>query len=86
MKKFYADMDPLEEVRAIREEISREFKTIHDLGEYLREKHPGIKSPSESLPQSCGTVVKKVKRPSVRRGKSSEQLRALMARKPAWTQ
>ncbi len=33
MKKKYADMDPLEEIRAIREEISGEFKTIRELGE-----------------------------------------------------
>ena len=85
MKKNYADMDPLEEVRAIREEISREFKTIHDLGEYLREKHP-IAKPSESLPSSHRIAAKKMKRPSARRCKSSEKLRALMTRKPQWTQ
>lgn len=38
MKKKYADMDPLEEIRAIREEIGREFETVLDLGKYLREK------------------------------------------------
>lgn len=36
MKKKYADMDPLEEIRAIREEINREFKTASALSEYLR--------------------------------------------------
>ena len=46
MKKKYADMDPLEEIRTIREEISREFKTVLDLGEYLRNKPPAD-SPTE---------------------------------------
>ncbi len=41
-KKSYADMDPLEEVRAIKEEISREFKTVHAYGEYLIKKYPKI--------------------------------------------
>lgn len=41
MKKKYSDMDPLEEIRAIREEISREFKTVSAYGEYLRKKYPG---------------------------------------------
>lgn len=40
MKKSYADMDPLEEIRAIKAEISREFKTVHAYDEYLREKYP----------------------------------------------
>ena len=61
MKKNYANMDPLEEVRAIREEISREFKSIHDLGEYLREK--------KSSPQSRRTAVKIAKRPATRHRK-----------------
>ncbi|MCL2640286.1 MAG: hypothetical protein FWD53_05530 [Phycisphaerales bacterium] len=63
MKKSYADMDPLEEVRAIREEISREFKTIHDLGEYLRKKHPDNNPPPKSLPRCRRTVAKKARRP-----------------------
>ena len=40
MKKNYADMDSLEEVRAIKEELSREFPTAEALGEYLRKMYP----------------------------------------------
>ena len=40
MKKKYADMDSLEEVRAIKEEIAREFPTAEALGEYLMKKYP----------------------------------------------
>jgi len=40
MKKNYADMDSLEEVRAIKEELSREFPTVEALGEYLRKMYP----------------------------------------------
>ena len=40
MKKKYADMDSLEEVRAIKEEIAREFPTAEALGEYLMKKFP----------------------------------------------
>ncbi len=39
-KKSYADMDPLEEIQAIKEEISREFGTVSAYGEYLRKKYP----------------------------------------------
>ena len=45
VKKNYADMDPLEEVRAVREEISREFPSLRDLGEFLRKKYPAPSSP-----------------------------------------
>ncbi len=38
-KKSYADMDPLEEIRAIKEEIGREFTTVHAYSEYLRKKY-----------------------------------------------
>ena len=36
VKKSYADMDPIEEIRAIREELSREFPTTKALCDYLR--------------------------------------------------
>lgn len=48
MKKKYADMDPLEEIRAIREEISGEFKTIRELGDYLRTNRSGARERAES--------------------------------------
>jgi len=41
VKKPYADMDPIEEIRAVREELSREFPTARALGDYLRAKYPG---------------------------------------------
>lgn len=44
MGKKYADMDPLEEIRAIREEISREFKTVSAYGEYLLKKYPDARA------------------------------------------
>jgi len=47
-KKNYSDMDPLEEVRAVREEISREFPSLRDLGEFLRKKYPTPSSPESS--------------------------------------
>lgn len=47
-RKNYADMDPTEEIRAIREEMSREFSTLRELGEYLRNKYPGASSPAKS--------------------------------------
>jgi len=39
-KKSYADMDPIEEIRAIRAELSRRFPTMKALGDYLRAKYP----------------------------------------------
>ncbi|MDR1519568.1 MAG: hypothetical protein LBU23_05420 [Planctomycetota bacterium] len=39
MKKSYPDMDPVEEIRAIRKDIMREFKTLDALCEYLDAKH-----------------------------------------------
>ena len=68
MKKSYADMGPLEEIRAIREEISREFKSLHDLGEYLRKNHPA-KSVPESPRKARRTPAKPAKRPASRRRK-----------------
>jgi hypothetical protein len=61
MKKSYADMDPLEEVRAIKEEISREFKTVHAYGEYLREKYPNASVFTESKYDGSRTVLNSAK-------------------------
>ena len=41
VKKPYADMDPIEEIRAVREELSREFPTAKSLREYLWKHYPG---------------------------------------------
>lgn len=40
MKKSYADMDPVEEIRTIRTEIMNEFKTLDALCEYLNNPRP----------------------------------------------
>ncbi len=69
MKKTYAAMDPLEETRAIREEISREFKTIRELGEFLRAAdrqrqailHPADAPAASSKPKAAGKPVKQRK-------------------------
>ena len=69
MKKNYADMNPLEEIRAIREEISGEFKSISDLGEYLRKNHP-LKSSPKTAYNGCHVAAKVGKRPASRRRKA----------------
>ena len=45
MKKIYADMDPVEEIRSIRADLMREFKSLDALCEYLgQEKTPPTKA------------------------------------------
>ena len=39
-KKSYADMDPIEEIRAVRKELSRRFPTSKALCEYLWKHYP----------------------------------------------
>ncbi len=56
MKKKYADMDPMEEIRAIREEISAEFKSVSAYGEYLQEKYPNDTKPKR--PSSANRQAK----------------------------
>jgi len=73
MKKNYADMDPIEEIRAIREELSREFPTAKAYGDYLRQKYP-IKNPPASPPRKGRPASAKGKanaRPAVRQRKSA---------------
>ena len=64
MKKNYADMDPLEEIRAIREEISKEFATMRSYGEFLRKNYPT--APSAASPPARKPRTK-AKTPSRRR-------------------
>ena len=45
MKKNYADMDPVEEIRAIRAELMSEFKTLDALCEYLRPQKISLQNP-----------------------------------------
>ena len=50
VKKSYADMDPIEEIRAIREELSREFPTTKALCDYLR-ANSSIANPTPEPPR-----------------------------------
>jgi hypothetical protein len=61
MKKKYADMDPMEEIRAIREEISAEFKSVSAYGEYLQEKYSNGTKPKRSLSADRQVKVTPVK-------------------------
>jgi hypothetical protein len=73
MKKKYADMDPIEEIRAIREELSRKFPTVEALCEYLWRKYPSSVSPPQS-PHNGRRTSPKAKanaRPSLRQRKSA---------------
>jgi hypothetical protein len=77
MKKNYADLDPLEELRAVKEEISRRFPTVKAYGDYLREKYPdfGLKSESPRKGRRTSTKAKAntkaTARPVVRQRKSA---------------
>ena len=72
MKKNYADMDPIEEIRAIREELSREFPTAKALGDYLRANFSAANPPM--APQRKGrrtsTKAKVSARPALRHRKA----------------
>ena len=65
MKKKYADMDPTEEMRAIKEELSREFPTAKAFGEYVRSQYP--MNPSTKSPHSGRRVASKSGKASRRR-------------------
>jgi len=73
MKKSYADMDPLEEIRAIREELNREFPTIEAFFDYLRSNSPA----KNSVPQPprkgrrAATKAKANVRPALRQRKTT---------------
>ena len=62
MRKSYADMDPTEEIRAIRAEILREFKTLGALCEYLDKKYP--MNPSPASPRNGRRAPPKADAPS----------------------
>ena len=74
VKKPYADMDPLEEIRAIREELNREFPTVEAFGDYLRAKYPDTDPTRKPQPQNQRAAVKpKTKantRPAMRQQKA----------------
>ena len=74
MKKNYADMDPIEEIRAIREELNREFPTVDALFDYLRDNFPMKKTLAE-LPRKGQQAPTKTKtkanaRPALRHRKA----------------
>ncbi len=69
MKKKYADMDPLEEIRAIRKEIMREFKTLDALYEHLNKKYP-----SPDIPPSAKSRIFKTRKPSSGQRKTTKRL------------
>jgi len=78
-KKNYADMDPLEEVRAIRAEINSEFASAQEYCEYLRKKYPRPDPPPEWQPlklrpsstQKRRAATKTAKRSAVRLRKTT---------------
>lgn len=45
--KYHADMDPLEEIRAIKMEIYQKFKTVEAYFKYLEEKYPNGANPEK---------------------------------------
>jgi len=73
MKKNYADMDPIEELRAIRAKLSRKFPTAKALREHLWKKYPGSVPLSE--PQRKGrrtsTKTKATAHPALRQRKTA---------------
>jgi len=73
MKKNYADMDPIEEIRAVRAEINREFPTVKALCDYLRANYPGANPPPEPPRKGrrASTKTKANARPAMRRQKSA---------------
>ena len=73
VKKTYADMDPIEEIRAVREKISRRFKTASDLCAYLRKHYPdGPPTPEpQQKSRRTSTKTRANARPAMRRRKSA---------------
>ena len=79
VKKPYADMDPIEEIRAVREELSREFPTAKALREYLWEHYPSSRPTPEPQPEplrkgrrsSAKAKARPNTRPALRQRKSA---------------
>jgi len=71
MKKNDADMDPLEELHAVKAEISRRFPTTEALCDYLRQKYdtdPPLEPPQKG--RRTSTKAKNNARPAMRQRKS----------------
>ena len=73
MKKNYADMDPIEEIRAIRTELSRKFPTTRALWEHLWKNYPNSVSPPPSPRKGrrAPTKAKTNARPVLRQRKTA---------------
>jgi hypothetical protein len=75
MKKNYVDMDPLEEIRAIREELNREFPTMEAYGDYLRKNfpitNPAPPAPAQRKGRRNSAKAKPNARPALRQRKSA---------------
>jgi len=74
VKKNYADMDPIEEIRVIREELSREFPTVKALCEHVRANYPVANSPPAEPRRKGWRASMKTNvnaRPAMRRRKSA---------------
>ena len=69
MKKKYADMDPIEEVHAIRDELSRQFPTAKAFGDYVRSMYPLNPQPEPSS-GNRRVAVKAGNHPASRRRKA----------------
>ena len=73
MKKNYADMDPLEELREIRKEIMRKHKTVEAYCDYLMKAYP-VNPPAEPQAKGRRTSSAKAKantRPAMRQRKTA---------------
>ena len=74
-KKNYADMEPLEELYAIREEIMHKYKTIEAYGEYLQSVYPLNPPAKPQQPKQKGrrasTKAKANARPALRQRKTT---------------
>jgi len=73
MKKNYADMDPIEEIRAVRAELNRKFPTVEAFCEYLWKKYPGSVSPPTKPSHKGRRTSEKTKanaRPAMRQRKT----------------
>ena len=47
--KYHPDMDPLEEIRAIKKEIYEKFRTVDAYFKYLEEKYPNGANPEKYI-------------------------------------
>jgi len=75
-EKNYADMDPIEEIRAVRAEINRKFPTVKALCDYLRKHYPDANPPAEPPRKGrrTSTITKANARPALRQRKSAAHM------------